>query len=264
MSFLIATFCLAKKKILLATPSIILMAKKYNTPMLTVALPTWNNRNIVWLAMEGLCNQQPCEWELIVMECVSPDVLGEAFFQSYSDRLRATGCKRVLYLYSDTRLPLSQKWKRMAKKAKGDYFALQGSDDYPHPSRNVDVLNAKADWYDMQKYYHFDVNLKKLIFYDNLGIGTGFNMAIRTKLLKRLPKEDVSIGVDGYLYKHTRPEKIVRDERIVPGVSTNGANSISIKRIRFYEDTQPPFYPTSKTINDIGLPDEVVTKLIEI
>ncbi len=231
--------------------------------MLTVALPIWNNRNIAWLPMEGLCAQRTSvKWELIIMECFSTGILGEDYFMQYKSRLQDAGCTRIVYLYSDVRLQLSRKWKEMYRKSKGKYFCLQGSDDYPHPSRNQDVWNAGADWYDLSTYYHFDLNMKKMMQYDNKGKGTGFNMAIRTKMLKRLPKDDVSRYVDGYLYSNTQPKEVTHDPRTVPGISTNGANAISITRNKYYENPVYPFQPTGKTIFDIGIPIDIAQRLM--
>ena len=230
--------------------------------MISVALPIWNNRVIAWLPMEGLCRQiTNVEWELLVMECISPDILGEDYFRQWEGRLKDAGCNRIKYIYSDTRLPLSRKWKIMGGKARGKYFCLQGSDDYPHPERNQSVWDNRADWYDINKYYHFDVNKKKVILYDNKGTCTGFNMAVRTKLLGRLPKNDVSRYVDGYMIQNIQPSSISKDKNIYCGISTNGVNTISIKRGDYYDNPIPPFYATDKTLFDIGLPDEISNRL---
>jgi len=225
--------------------------------------------------MEGLARQETTEdWELIVMECFSPNMVGQDYFRNfYRERLKAAGCVRLKYIYSDRRLPLSAKWKKIYKYARGKFFLLQGSDDYPHASRNQDVWDADVDWFDCRQYYHYEVNLQKLIRFDNLqtnemisemsykDVVTGFNMGIRTRLLGKLPEGDVSRWVDGYLKDSIQPESRYIDQRLHRGVSTNGVNTISRLRIRFYNDVKPPYYPTTETIDTIGLPEHVAYKL---
>ena len=112
--------------------------------------------------MEGLCRQQTnIPWELIIMECQSKDTLHEPYFDNYHQRLKQAGCVRVKYMYSPQRLMLTQKWKAMYREAKGTYFCLQGSDDYPHASRNQDVWDAGVDWFDCRQYYHYDVMMMR-------------------------------------------------------------------------------------------------------
>jgi hypothetical protein len=122
--------------------------------MITVALPTWNNRKIIWLALEGLCRQKTdVEWELIVMECFSPNIVGEGWIREhYGRRLADAGCQKIKYLFNHNRLPLSAKWREMGKLARGVYFTLQGSDDYPHPERLQQTWDAGADWQSARSY----------------------------------------------------------------------------------------------------------------
>ena len=239
--------------------------------LLTVALPTWNNRNIIWLPMEGLARQQTRqEWELIVMECFSPDMIGEAYFRGYEARLRDAGCVGIKYIYSDTRLPLSAKWRQMGKVAKGEYFLLQGSDDYPHPERIEQTSRCKDDWYDMRYYYHFDIGVQKLILFDSyckdpktgeMYSMAGECMAIRTKLLKNLPDRDMSSSVDHFLMRNTGVKTRHIEPGVYAGISTTGLNTISISRRLYFVNVIEPFYPTTETIDTIGLPVEVVHKL---
>lgn len=241
--------------------------------MITVALPTWNNKRILWLPMEGLCRQQTTiPWELIVMECASKNEATEAFFRAYEPRLKKAGCVSINYIYSPERLPLSQKWRRMASEAKGKFFCLQASDDYPHPTRNQDAWNANADWFDCNRYFHYDVIGHRMIIYNGGQSNdtprelwrTGFNMVIRTRLLRHLPDEDIFSSVDGWLLRSSNPKNRFVDDRLLPGVSTNGMNTISEKRIRFYVSPTPPFYKTESTLKTIGIPPDIAERLTSI
>jgi hypothetical protein len=82
--------------------------------MITVGLPNYAS-NIAWLAMESLCEQiTPYKWELIVYED-SDRPLEKEYFTKYQPRLKEAGCVRVVYLYSEERVPLNQKWLKMAE-----------------------------------------------------------------------------------------------------------------------------------------------------
>jgi len=59
-------------------------------------------------------------------------------------------------------------------------------------------------------------------------------------------------------------KNIFLDQNIYKGLATNGQNSISLNRERHFMKAQPPFKQTDKTIHDLGLPEEVVDKLLKI
>lgn len=228
---------------------------------MTVGLPTWASRDIIWLAMEGLCRQEASDWELIIYECDSPLLAGFEFFECYWERLKETGCKRLVYMFSAQRLPLGQKWKEIAQMAQGEMLLLQASDQYSHPQRIKKT--QRVDWYDTRYFYSYSFISRKLIMFDKNTCDrwlTGDNMAVRTKLLKSLPDNDKRKGVDFHLYKFITGEK-VRDQCIYPGLHTNGANTISTSRERHYTKPNPPWKATKKTINDIGLPWDIVDKI---
>ena len=53
----------------------------------TVALPTWENKNIIWLQLESLCRQETkYNWELVVCEEQSKNMAGEGMILSFTDR----------------------------------------------------------------------------------------------------------------------------------------------------------------------------------
>ncbi len=230
---------------------------------LSVLLPTWQNKEIIWLAMEGLCRQVDSpDWELIIFECEKD--CGIEHFKQWSERLYKAGCKQVLYMHSPERLSLSRKWKLMFEQAKGEFVALQGSDDYPHPERNQLAVRMDADWYDCMYYYQYHVQMKKLIQYAGWKGKTGFNMVIRAKLVKNIPACDLPNCIDSFLYRYAKPEKVIHDDRIFAGVSTTGHNTISTRRDMFFRNVKAPFRPTKKTLDKIGLPADIVKRLKEM
>ena len=98
---------------------------------LTAALPTWENKNIIWLQLESLCRQETeYNWELIVCEEQTKNMLGKNALMEFHPRLAKAGCKQIKYIPLQNKIPLSQKWVKIANEAEGDSFALCASDDY--------------------------------------------------------------------------------------------------------------------------------------
>lgn len=241
---------------------------------LTVALPTWNNADIVWLAMEGLIRQKNSpDWELVILECVSNNQAGSEFFKSYWPRLQKAGCKRLVYEFSNKRLPLNQKWLRLAEIAQGEIFCLQGSDDYPHPDRNAKAYEANADWYDCRYYYQYHIAMEKLIEYDNKQTDanipkdwkTGFNMAIRTELIRQIKfTKAIRSGVDFWLFENVKPQNRFVDQTKYKGVSTSGLNTISTKRYKYFKTPEHPFYETAESLTSLRIPKPIIKQLREL
>lgn len=247
--------------------------------MITVALPTWGNKDIVFLAMEGLIRQKDSPpWELLVLECRSANEAGTTFFESYWDKLQKAGCIRLQYEYSKKHMPLNQKWLTMAHQAscESEAFLLQGADDYPHPERNKtagEAIAAGHDWYDCRYYYQYHIALDKMIMYDNgqedagsPGIWkTGFNMAMKTQRVRDIVSNKyVRKGVDFWLFDNTNTKSRYVDQTKYKGVSTTGLNTISNKRFKFFHDTIPPFYDTDETLDSMGLPKKIVKQIREL
>ena len=63
---------------------------------ITVALPTWESKDIIWLQLESLCRQETqYTWELIVCEEQTPNMMGEEMLSSYKERLTQGGIQLV-------------------------------------------------------------------------------------------------------------------------------------------------------------------------
>jgi hypothetical protein len=235
--------------------------------MITVALPTWRNKDIIWLPLEGLCNQKTShDWELIVMECPSDKETGDGYIDLYCDRLKEAGCKRIIYDYQPQRLPLGQKWKEIAKLAEGELFLLQGSDDYPHPYRIEYSANMIGDhnWYHERFGWWYSFISRKLLQYDMMLLKawkTGNNMAMRTEAVRNIPDNDTPRGVDFFLFGLIEQGKSFINDRVMFGLNTNGLNTISLSRERHFSEPMPPFKKAYPALDEIGLPEDIVNRL---
>jgi hypothetical protein len=247
--------------------------------MITVALPTWNNKEIIFLAMEGLIRQKNSpEWELLILECIAPHEVGAEYFKTYWDKLQKAGCVRMKYMYSRKRMPLNQKWMRLAQEADNNstVFCLQASDDYPHAERNLKAYGAirnGADWYDCRKYYQYHIALDKMILYDNNQTDamkpqewkTGFNMAIRTDLVRKIQSSKyVRKGVDFWLFENIDKKTRYVDQELYNGLSTTGMNTISDKRYDYFINPRYPFSASETKPEDLKIPKTVLKKLYEL
>ena len=235
--------------------------------LVTIGTPTWNNGDIFWLSIESLCRQETSvPWEYIVFECPGPNPVGEKFIQSYKERLQAAGCVRIKYINKGRRYDLSSKWIEIAREARGEILIMHDSDDYTHPLRiqkTVEMINGYP-WYDTRYAWHYSIPLKKMMMYDYQVIRklwkTGFNIALKTDILRHIRDPHKNSGIHKWLSQYVDRKYV--DSNIYPCLATTGMNSVSLTRARQFYHPRPPFFKTSKTINDIGLPIDVVAKLV--
>ena len=234
--------------------------------MITVALPTWKNKPILWLPLEGLARQK-CDvpWELVVMECETDS---KELIESYKEKLEKAGCQNLVYIHSAYRMPLAIKWKMMAEAASGKVFCLQASDDYPKPTRNQMAWDGlkESDWFHSRYFYHYSFKHNRLIKYDKETYTnnwkTGFNISLHTDSVRNIADTQQPRGIDFYLFNQTAPERIYYDESSPRGgVATDGYNTLSTKRERFFTNPCPPYLKTNKTIANIGLPKTIVEQI---
>lgn len=240
---------------------------KSNKELVSVGTPTWNNRDIYWLSIESLCRQKTTyPWELIVHECPSANSLGEEFFAPYRERLKKAGCQRVVYINKGRRIDLSTKWKQIAQEAQGRVLILHDSDDYTHPLRIEKTMELIGDkpWYDTRYAWHYCITSNKMMLYDyqitKKKWKTGFNIALLTDVLRKARDPHKNAGMHKWMSGYVT-EKFI-DQVNYACVATTGANTVSSNRIRHFNNPRPPFVKTDKTIHDIGLPMDVVNRLI--
>ena len=246
--------------------------------MLTIAMPVYNQREIVWLAMESLARQETDqEWELLVDED-GDDLLGANWFALWEDRLFRSGCLGIGYRGSaGGRAPLSEKWRRMALEAdeKSKAFLLQGADDYSSEKRIQEAYSmivyheADAFWRTTGVFVDMPSGLVRDYDHDRLvKRAPGLNIAFRTDLLRNLPEKVVETGVDGWLYEHASLAAesiavVVDTDPTADGFYTNGFNHISTDRgekmiqIRDHR----PWVPH---VGKVEMPEEVARRLVDL
>ena len=240
--------------------------------MITVALPVWKSKEIAWLYMESLCrmHQPKSEWELLVFEEMHAEQLGQKYFHSYSERLRDVGCVRNEYQTSLKKYPLSQKWIMMANESSinSEVFCLCAADNYYSPYMLIEAEKyiKKADWCIVPKGYFYNFKLDSLMrfdFYSNVGL----QMFARTEKVRNFPMEIKNQGVDMWFANLISPngsKTLIIDSKHWEGIlCTDGLNNISTERVEFFKDPAPPFYSTSKKLEDI-VPDDIYFKLKEL
>ena len=234
--------------------------------LVTVGTPTWNNKDIFWLSIESLCRQKTdYPWEYIVNECPSENQIGEAGLRKYEARLKEAGCIRIIYINNGQRVNLSTKWKQIAERATGDVLILHDSDDYTHPERiqkTMELIGNKP-WYDTRYAWHYFMQTKQMILFDyqiaKNRWKTGFNIAIRTNVLRSIPDCKKNKGMHKWMCEYIKDKYI--DVKRYACFATTGANTVSLTRKKHFLNPQPPFLKTNKTINDIGIPEDIINRL---
>lgn len=239
--------------------------------ILTVAMPMYKDREIAWLPMESLARQQVSnfKWELIVME-EKEECFGEEQVLSYKDRLQKCGCEEIKYFKIDAWIPLSEKWRIMAQEASASsvFFLLQAADDFSYPLRLQETFDVrtKGDWIQTQKCVFLDILTWKTMLFDCQKKRTGTEIAVRTKLAKQLPKEDVAYHVDNWLFKRCKKNnnqemKICWSDNSSwkYGFHTDGANHISRGRKKCYANPVLPFFKADNLLKDV--PKDILKRL---
>jgi len=218
--------------------------------MITVALPLLKAVHIGWVALESLCRQKDTTtipWELVIAEeqdsTLAP--FGEKQILTFKPRLEAAGCKRVLYISikDKTPIPLGEKWRILAQNAdpNSTLFLLQAADCYSQPWRIVDTYNvgkdSTVDWIESQQGTFYDIKTETSVLYKDAPGQTNLNMAMRTKYMKLLPKNDRRKIVDKFIFSELTRIKgtpLKKGFNITDhwkwGMDTHGCNTISISR----------------------------------
>jgi len=227
----------------------------------TVAMPLFNMGQIATLALEGLCQQKTnCNWELIICEEQTDNMLSKEILDTYTKRLNDANCKIIKYIPLSNWISLGQKWKLISENSNdSDCFILQAGDCLSHSNRiqmSFESINNGYDYYDENKGYWYSFRLNKTILWEPI---KSYNhpcrlyMAWRTDLFKKIPNNNISKNVDSYIYntlssflnniKKFRNETLYED-----GVDTDGYNCIS-SRDNFFINLPNNMFKESK--NDI-------------
>lgn len=206
----------------------------------TIAMPLFNMGQIATLALEGLCQQKTtCKWELIICEEQTDNMLSKKKLDEYESRLKNAGCVLIKYLPLTKWIPLGKKWKLISDNTSDSIcFILQAGDCFSHSNRIQETFNSISngyDYYDENKGYWYSFRLNKTILWEpnkSYNHPCRLNMGWKTELFKKLPDNDVSKNVDGYIYRTISSKvnnlKKFRNETLyIDGVDTDGYNCIS-------------------------------------
>ena len=232
----------------------------------SVALPTWENKNIIWLQLESLCRQETqYNWELIVCEEQSKNMAGEEVIMSYKERLEKVGCININYMPLTKHVPLSQKWWIMANTAKSETFILAASDNYSPPNR-IEIthnhLKEKYNWFDVATGLFLNLNEFNCATFKNQPNQTGLFMGTKTSIMKKLKGPWPEKYIDNWIRSQQNIKPRYRHNLPLMGLHTDGANKISISRKNLYRKGKygVHFNPPQQKIEDI-IPVDILTKL---
>lgn len=252
-------------------------------PVLTVALPVYNSKTIIWLALQSLVNQRGIdfEWELIILE-EKQNGYGKENYEKWSDSLRKNGCSRIVCQELDEWISLPLKWLKIGELASdtSKAFLLQAADCYSYPLRLKHThevfckLQDSYDWFHTGKGIFYEINLDITIMYNHSSFNhpTALNMAFKTEYVKKMVAEEKPPlrGIDAWLFnkcKELKGENLLvcqldEQETWEEGVDTNGSNNISLYRYHYFNYPKPPFAKTELKVSQFLLDKLLVIKKI--
>jgi hypothetical protein len=211
--------------------------------VITVALPTYNNSDIIWLQLESLCRQVNApQWELIVCEEESEQYFGFDELSKWKPQLKKANCVEIKYISLSKWIPLGEKWiiirDNMAEDSVG--MLLCASDNYSPPTRIYNAYKALTsgyEWHQTISGYFYNILEHKAGKFDikELKIPALF-MAISRSALSRINKTDYpKRGVDTWMYNSSMPSPVSSIVFEPNGVHTDGFNTISHNRKNLYD-----------------------------
>lgn len=231
---------------------------------LSVGLPLFKSKKIVWLALESLKNQISVnfQWELLIIE---EDGYSLDIIKKFVNKL--PNCKRIYYekyKKSNNNIPITNKWINIAKKCSktSKIIVLQDSDDYSpterlhnhyeHFKNNNCLISSQL------KGIFYNLKSKKTILYDGSSrkTFTNLNHAILIKDLLKMEKNKYN-GVHQYLHKSVKNNNKIKDKYIffteddnfLTGFFTDGYNSISLTRKNYYDNPSGLFFNNNYKLN---------------
>jgi len=234
--------------------------------MITIGLPVWNSRDIVWLAMESFCRQESdLPWELIIYEEKHRQACGPDYFRSYTKRLNEAGCVNFSYMTNNKKKALSVKWAALGRQAhkKSKMFCVCDADNYYQKYMIRDAYKAYIEGYDFitdKQGYAYDFINKILVKYDKPEGRTGFQMCYATNLMRSLPNIRKDKMLNSWIFDSCKPKRIKVTNEHAINLITNGFNNITSERGKMMKNFEYPFYETNKKLEDI-VPTDIAKRL---
>jgi uncharacterized protein YjhX (UPF0386 family) len=251
----------------------------------SVGLPLFKAKHIVWLALESLSRQKHVnyEWELIVAEEQHNGTYGRVkLLKEYTKKLAKVGCHNIKYISLDSWIPLSQKWRLIAKECDRDsqFFVIQAADGYSQPYRMKETfeLIQSCDIVSIQVCPMYDIISDQLALYDRRSNPStrGQNMSIKTEFIRNLSLSKKRRSVDGWLvnqanincmkkYKRNLIIKTNTSDSWKLGLETAGLNVITAARSGMIQNPTKdcPFTKDHNLTLETILPDDIITRLKE-
>ncbi len=141
------------------------------SPLFSIVLPTLNRASYLESAIKSVLNQSFKDFELIISNNSSTDNTEEIIL-SFDDN-------RIVYVKTDSQLPMDKHWEFALSKAKGEYVTFLGDDDaYSHIYLQsiAEIINKHdseivacrmADYYyeEIKQDYGFNINADSLLTY---------------------------------------------------------------------------------------------------
>jgi hypothetical protein len=227
--------------------------------MITVALPTYNNANIIWLQLESLCRQENApEWELIVCEEESNNYFGLEGLAQYTDRLKAANCTRIVYVSLSEWIPLGQKWIEIRDRMHPNSIAMMlcASDNYSAPDRiakTYEAMRKGADWVQWNRGAFYNILAHDGGIFNARENDPALFMCVSRERLALVQTDRYPTrGVDSWLLKATLSKAVDMGETM--GVHTDGFNTISHRRKTQYTNSE------GKGLFESISPDEVFAR----
>lgn len=236
--------------------------------MITAALPTYNNSNIIWLQLTALCSQIDApDWELIVIEEDSENTLGLDGLRSWREKLKKANCKRIVYVHLSEWVPLGQKWiiarDNMHKDSVG--LMLCASDNFSPWDRikiSYEAMLEGNEWFQFNSGHFYNIVDHKAGVFKAAEGSPALFMCVSTEAVNRV-NENIypRKGVDTWLMRHSLP-RVTRFDKWTDGIHTDGYNTISFnRRLQYANDDQGLFKTVAADKVLATFPECVQTKL---
>lgn len=247
--------------------------------MASVCVPCYNGRDVAWMLLESYCRQWSVgfDWEMIFCEEPHAGMIGMEALRPYLPRLKEVGCRKVTYIELEGWVNLPEKWKIMGQHldSNAGVFIKQDVDCYTPYNRLQHAFEKVVvdgyDWADTRVGYFYNFLDGRVMLYHKPWGGPHLHIAFKSSFAPRLVSWDRNKGVDSFL-RRTLTDLKGGDLRIhtngdpMPGgVETDGFNVISRQRNKQYaQPTKPCFISSDKTVYDLGLPEEVARRMLEM
>lgn len=111
-----------------------------NTPLVTVAIPTFNRKSLLGGAISSVLMQSYSNIEIIVSDNASSD--------GTADYIRSISSDKIIYIQNEINMGMVANWDCCLAKAKGDFFLLMSDDD---ALIDVDAVKKLVDCFLIQE-----------------------------------------------------------------------------------------------------------------